>query len=176
MQYTNKVSSFLYSRRLSWDIKHSSSADDEVTAAHRDTCGSLWASGDAQTHNRRFIPTKLRRHSSTYRCYVVCGTAALHGQASTAAQQMVFENSILNIVQLICSIKSESVAVRRALFEFDPVSINKDAFHPVLNAFIWGVLDTACTVWSLGDLGNHQPLDCPADGVINHDFKRWPRR
>ena len=67
---------------------------------------------------------------------MVCGTAALHGQASTAAQQMVFENSILNIVQLICSIKSESVAVRRALFEFDPVSLNKDAFHPVLNAFI----------------------------------------
>ena len=28
------------------------------------------------------------------------------------------------------------------------------------------------TVWSLGDLGNHQPLGCPADGVINRDFKR----
>ena len=31
----NTAISFLYSRRLSWDIKHSSS--DEVTAGHRDT-------------------------------------------------------------------------------------------------------------------------------------------
>ena len=34
-----------------------------------------------------------------YRCYVVCGTATLHRQASTAVQQLVFENSIQNNVQ-----------------------------------------------------------------------------
>ena len=34
-----------------------------------------------------------------YRCYVVCGKTALHRQASTAVQQMVFENSFQNNVE-----------------------------------------------------------------------------
>ena len=59
---------------------------------------------------------------------MVCGTAALHDQASTAVQQLVLENRnnvgttavvisesvvILNEVVVMC------VAVRCALFEFD---------------------------------------------------------
>ena len=40
-----------------------------------------------------------RTASFKYRCYVVCGTAALHRRASTAVQQMVLENSIQNNLQ-----------------------------------------------------------------------------
>ena len=153
---TNTVSPSLYNRRCSSDIKHISA--DEVTAARRDKCSSLSASGDAQTHNRRllfcpdshtcfflfpfvylemalfrsifgtidvfscmesksyvlsfrmvffyvvttgcfltpiyYVPGRIqsinekfyRTASFKYHCYVVCGTAALHRQASTAMQ------------------------------------------------------------------------------------------
>ena len=40
-----------------------------------------------------------RTASFKYRCYVVCGTAALHRQASIVVQQLVFENSIQNNAQ-----------------------------------------------------------------------------
>ena len=73
--------------------------------------------------------------SFIYHCYVVCGTAALHRQASTAVQQLVLEDIIQNIVQQLSesvvvlnevvvieknlNASKPSVAVRRALFEFD---------------------------------------------------------
>ena len=40
-----------------------------------------------------------RTASFKYRCYVVCGTAMLHRQASTAVQQLVLENNIQNNIQ-----------------------------------------------------------------------------
>ena len=69
--------------------------------------------------------------SFIYRCYVVCGTAALHRQASTAVQQLVLEDIIQNTVQqlsesvvVLNEVVVMSVAVRRALFEFDTSGIN----------------------------------------------------
>ena len=62
---------------------------------------------------------------------MVCGTAALHRQASTAVQQLVLEDIIQNIVRqlsesvvVLNEVDVMSVAVRRALFEFDTSGIN----------------------------------------------------
>ena len=70
-----------------------------------------------------------------YRCYVVCGTAALHRQASTAVQQLVLEVIIQNIIQqlsesvvVLNEVVVMSVAVRRALFKFDTSGINTASF------------------------------------------------
>ena len=51
------------------------------------------------THRPTITVYSYRTASFKYRCYVVCGTAALHRLASTAVQQLVFENSIQNNVQ-----------------------------------------------------------------------------
>ena len=76
--------------------------------------------------------------SFIYRCYVVCGTAALHRQASTAVQQMVSGDIIQNIVQqlsesvvVLNEVAVMSVAVRRALFEFDTSGINMAFILPM---------------------------------------------
>ena len=56
---------------------------------------------------------------------MVCGTAALHRQASTAVQQLVLENSTVtvviseSVVVLDEIVVTMCVAVRRALFAFD---------------------------------------------------------
>ena len=52
----------IYSHCLSRDVKHSL---DETTAAHRDTCGTQWASGDAQTHTRRRSTPESYRTAAT---------------------------------------------------------------------------------------------------------------
>ena len=57
---------------------------------------------DLQATHRATITEvySYRTASFKYRCCcVVCGTAALHRQASTAVQQLVFENSNQNKAQ-----------------------------------------------------------------------------
>ena len=68
------------------------------------------------TFRRRTDPQpqvySYRTASFKYRCYVVCGTTALHRQTSTAVQQFVFD--VLNEVVVMY------VAVRRTLFDLTP--------------------------------------------------------
>ena len=50
---------------------------------------------------------------------MVCGTAALHRQASTAVQQLVFENRVFKIMNISSDVVVMCVTEGSALFEFD---------------------------------------------------------
>ena len=64
------------------------------------------------THRPTIAGYSYRTASFKYRCYVgLCGTAALHRQASTAVQQLVFKNIIQNNVHNSLVAISESVVV-----------------------------------------------------------------
>ena len=53
-----------------------------------------------------------RTASFKYRCYVACGTAALHRQASTPVQQLFFQ-TVFKICTTTVVVISESVVVYR---------------------------------------------------------------
>ena len=53
-----------------------------------------------------------RTASFKYRCYVVCGTTALHWQASTPMQQLFFQTVFKKTYKIVV-VTSESVVVYR---------------------------------------------------------------
>ena len=76
-------------------IKHNSA--DEITVGHRDTCGSLRVSCDAQTHSRRFTPTELR-HSSIFATWCA-EQRRCTGRRPPRCSNWFWKNGIQNKVQ-----------------------------------------------------------------------------